>query len=171
METLLYSRVGFANWGLLFVVLRRNGLAMIEFDAGRPEPSAEVVTRDGDGKKIRVTGSSSLSQRPLRKELNEYFAAERQDSAFLSTLRGTDFQKRCWRALLESLRSNLNYRDIAQRVGTTGYRAVGMATTEFRLSFPSTRHLSNGTLCGYGGGLDMKRYLLRLEARPFAIAA
>ena len=175
METLLYSRMD-SPIGLLFVGSSQAGLAMIEFDRGRSEPSPNVVTRDADGKKIRVTWEqSSTVTRPYEKELSEYFAGHRQDFSFPLDLRGTDFQKRCWRALLDiPYGETCNYRDIAQRVGTTGYRAVGMAnhTNPIPIVIPCHRVIAaNGTLCGYGGGLDMKRYLLRLEGAPFREAA
>ena len=90
-------------------------------------------------------------------------------------MRGTDFQKRCWRALLEiSYGETCNYRDIAQRVGTIGFRAVGMAnhTNPIPIVVPCHRVIAaNGTLCGYGGGLDTKRFLLRLEGAAFREAA
>ena len=175
METLLYSRMD-SPIGLLFVGASPNGLVMIEFDRGRPEPSPNVVTRGADGKKIRIIWEpSSTATRPYEKELHEYFVGKRQDFSFPLDLRGTDFQKRCWRALLEiPYGETCNYRDIGQRVGTIGYRAVGMAnhTNPIPIVVPCHRVIaSNGTLCGYGGGLDTKRYLLRLEGAAFREAA
>ena len=175
METLLYSRMD-SPIGLLFVGVSPVGLAMIEFDRGRPEPSPKVVTRDADGKRIRVTWElSSSATRLYEKELHEYFAGQRQDFSFPLDLRGTDFQKRCWRALLEiPYGETCNYRDIAQRVGTIGFRAVGMAnhTNPIPIVVPCHRVIAaNGTLCGYGGGLDTKRYLLKLEGAAFREAA
>jgi len=175
METLLYSRID-TPIGQLFVGASPAGLAMIEFDRGRPETSPNVVTRDLEGRKIRVTWEpSSTATRPYEKELTEYFAGQRREFSFPLDLRGTDFQKRCWRALLEiPYGETCNYRDVAQRVGTTGYRAVGMAnhTNPIPVVIPCHRVIaSNGTLCGYGGGLDTKRYLLRLEGAAFREAA
>jgi len=175
METLLYSRID-TPIGQLFVGASPAGLAMIEFDRGRPETSPNVVTRDLEGRKIRVTWEpSSTATRPYEKELTEYFDGQRREFSFPLDLRGTDFQKRCWRALLEiPYGETCNYRDVAQRVGTTGYRAVGMAnhTNPIPVVIPCHRVIaSNGTLCGYGGGLDTKRYLLRLEGAAFREAA
>ena len=175
METLLYSRMN-SPIGLLFVGASPSGLVMIEFDRGRPEPSPNVVTRDAGGKKIRVVWEpSSTATRAYEKELEEYFGGRRRDFSFPLDLRGTHFQKSCWRALLEiPYGETCNYRDIAQRVGTNGYRAVGMAnhTNPIPIVIPCHRVIaSNGTLCGYGGGLDTKRYLLRLEGAAFREAA
>lgn len=162
--------------GQLFVGASPAGLAMIEFDRGRAEPSPNVIMRDAEGKKTRIAWEPSATAiRPYEKELNEYFSCQRQDFTFPLDLRGTDFQKRCWRALLEiPYGETRNYRDIAQRVGTTGYRAVGMAnhTNPIPIVIPCHRVIaSNGTLCGYGGGLDTKRYLLRMEGAAFREAA
>jgi O-6-methylguanine DNA methyltransferase len=175
METLLYSRIH-SPIGQLFVGASPSGLAMIEFDRGRPEPSPNVVTRDAAGKRISICWElSSTATVPYETELHEYFAGQRREFSFPLDLRGTDFQKRCWRALLGvPYGETCNYRDIAQRVGTTGYRAVGMAnhTNPIPIVVPCHRVIaSNGTLCGYGGGLDTKRYLLRLEGAAYREAA
>jgi O-6-methylguanine DNA methyltransferase len=175
METLLYSPMN-SPIGLLFVGASPAGLAMIEFGRGRPEPSPNVVTRNHKGDKTKISWEFSPSAtKAYEKELTEYFSGQRRDFSFPLDLRGTDFQKRCWRALLEiPYGETCNYRDIAQRVGTTGYRAVGMAnhTNPIPIIIPCHRVIAaNGTLCGYGGGLDTKRYLLRLEGAAFREAA
>lgn len=175
METLLYSRLK-TPVGELFVGASPAGLAMIEFDRGLPEPSPNVVTRDAQGAKTKISWEPSTTATQLyEKELTEYFAGARRDFTFPLDLRGTDFQKACWRALLEiPYGETRNYRDIAQRVGTTGYRAVGMAnhTNPIPIIVPCHRVVAaNGTLCGYGGGLDMKRFLLHLEGAAFRDAA
>ena len=175
METLLYSRMD-SPVGRLFVGASPSGLAMIEFDRGRAEPSPNVVTRDADGKKTRISWElSPAATRIYEMELGEYFAGERREFSVPLDLRGTDFQKRCWRALLGiPYGETCNYRDIAQRVGTSGYRAVGMAnhTNPIPIVIPCHRVIAaNGTLCGYGGGLDMKRFLLNLEGAAFREAA
>jgi O-6-methylguanine DNA methyltransferase len=175
METLLYSRMD-SPIGLLFVGVSPAGLAMIEFDRGRAEPSRKVVTRNAQGEKAKISWEPSPSAtKPYERELSEYFAGQRRQFGLPLDMRGTDFQKRCWRALLEiPYGETCNYRDIAQGVGTTGYRAVGMAnhTNPIPIVIPCHRVIaSNGTLCGYGGGLDTKRYLLNLEGAAFREAA
>lgn len=175
METLLYSRMK-TPIGLLFVGASPAGLAMIEFDRGLPHPSPNVVTRNAKGEKARISWEpSTTATLPYETELLEYFAGDRREFTFPLDLRGTGFQKRCWQALIEIPYGNTcNYRDIAQRVGTTGYRAVGMAnhTNPIPVVVPCHRVIAaNGTLCGYGGGLDLKRFLLRLEGAAFREAA
>ncbi len=175
METLLYSRID-SPIGLLLLGASPAGLVLIEFDRGRTQPSPNVVTRDAQGVKTRITWEpSKTATLSYEKELTEYFTGRRREFSFPLDLRGTDFQKRCWRALLEiPYGETRNYRDIARRVGTTGYRAVGMAnhTNPIPIVIPCHRVIAaNGTLCGYGGGLDTKRHLLRLEGAAFREAA
>ena len=145
---------------------------MIEFARELSQPSAHVVTRSADGKKTRISWEESDSETRLYEtELAEYFAGKRREFSFALDLRGTDFQKRCWEALLAiPYGETCSYRDIANRVGTTGYRAVGMAnhTNPIPIVVPCHRVIgADGTLCGYGGGLDTKRWLLRLEGAAF----
>lgn len=171
METLLYSRIE-SPVGALLLGVSRTGLALIEFAKECTQPSPHVITRGADGKKARIEWEESASEtRPYGRELAEYFAGNRREFSFDLDLRGTDFQKRCWQALLEiPYGETRSYRDIAARVGTTGYRAVGMAnhTNPIPIVVPCHRVIAaDGTLCGYGGGLDMKRWLLHLEGAAF----
>lgn len=171
METLLYSRIE-SPVGPLLLGASQTGLAMIEFAKECTQPSPHVITRTADSKKTSIAWEKSDSAtRPYARELEEYFTGKRREFSFHLDLRGTDFQKRCWQALLEiPYGETRSYREIAARIGTTGYRAVGMAnhTNPIPIVVPCHRVIAaNGTLCGYGGGLDMKRWLLHLEGAVF----
>jgi len=101
-------------------------------------------------------------------ELEEYFAGSRRQFTFPLDLRGTDFQLACWRALvLIPYGETRSYADIARVVGKpNAFRAVGMANNRNPVAIVVPCHrviASDGTLCGYGGGLDVKRKLLELE--------
>ena len=101
-------------------------------------------------------------------ELEQYFARQRRTFSMALDLRGTDFQKRCWKALLQiPYGETRTYADIARAVGSPhAFRAVGLANHDNPLAIvvPCHRVLaSDGSLCGYGGGLDVKRRLLELE--------
>lgn len=129
----------------------------------------------------RRTGAHSISReqhcgvrecseflRPYALELEEYFAGKRREFSFRLDLRGTDFQIACWRALLTiPYGETRTYADIARIVGKPrAFRAVGMANNRNPIAIvvPCHRVLaSDGTLCGYGGGLSAKRKLLELE--------
>ncbi len=102
------------------------------------------------------------------RELEEYFAGHRRQFSFALDLRGTDFQLACWRALLAiPYGETRTYGDIARAVGKPhAFRAVGRANNRNPVAIVVPCHrviASDGTLCGYGGGLDIKRKLLELE--------
>jgi methylated-DNA-[protein]-cysteine S-methyltransferase len=105
---------------------------------------------------------------PYLRELDQYFAGERREFSFPLDLRGTDFQLACWRALLEiPYGQTRSYRDIAESIGHPhAFRAVGMSNNRNPVAIVVPCHrviASSGSLCGYGGGLDIKRKLLDLE--------
>ena len=102
------------------------------------------------------------------RELLDYFTGDRREFSFPLDLRGTEFQLACWRALLAiPYGETRTYADIARAVGSPqGFRAVGMANNRNPIAIVVPCHrviASDGTLCGYGGGLDVKRKLLQLE--------
>src|SRR5262249_32026504 len=81
---------------------------------------------------------------------------------------GTDFQKKCWNALLTiPYGKTRSYADIARQVGRPqAFRAVGQANHNNPISIIVPCHrviTSSGTLGGYGGGLATKDKLLKLE--------
>ena len=105
---------------------------------------------------------------PYVDQLQQYFAGTRRQFTFPLDLRGTPFQLKCWRALLDiPYGQTRTYADIARAVGCPhGYRAVGLANNRNPIAIVVPCHrviASDGTLCGYGGGLDVKRKLLELE--------
>ena len=101
-------------------------------------------------------------------QLREYFAMERQTFDLPVRLQGTPFQQAVWQALREiPYGETRTYGDIARRIGhPRASRAVGMANHANRLLIivPCHRVIgANGQLTGFGAGLPVKEYLLRLE--------
>jgi O-6-methylguanine DNA methyltransferase len=101
--------------------------------------------------------------------LSRYFAGEHGviDTVAVE-LNGTPFQKRVWQALRRIPHgSTLSYAELARRIGEpAAVRAVGAANgaNPVALIVPCHRVIgSNGTLTGYGGGLDRKEWLLNHE--------
>jgi methylated-DNA-[protein]-cysteine S-methyltransferase len=85
-------------------------------------------------------------------------------------MRGGPFERRVWGALLQiPAGETRSYGAIAKALGSVGAsRAVGMANgaNPIAIIVPCHRVIgSNGTLTGYGGGLDRKTWLLNHEAR------
>lgn len=102
------------------------------------------------------------------KEIEEYLNKKRKTFDIPLKFSGTEFQKKVWNVLLEiPYGKTKSYKDVAEKVGSPkGYRAVGMANNKNPISIIAPCHRvigSNGKLVGYGGGLDIKRYLLELE--------
>ena len=108
---------------------------------------------------------------PLRTaidELTAYVAGELREFTVPLDPRGTAFQRRVWQAVAAvPFGVTKSYRDIAVALGQpTATRAVGLANgaNPLPIIIPCHRIIgSNGTLTGYGGGLEMKRWLLRHE--------
>jgi len=87
-------------------------------------------------------------------------------------LNGTDFQKSVWQALRRiPCGSTISYAELARRIGApAAVRAVGVANgaNPVALVVPCHRVIgSDGSLTGYGGGLDRKRWLLDHEHAPW----
>lgn len=104
--------------------------------------------------------------RAARAQLDEYLAGERRVFELPLDLIGTEFQRRAWLALTEiPYGETRTYAEQARRLGT-GARAVGSANARnpVPIVIPCHRLVgSDGRLTGFGGGLELKEWLLRLE--------
>src|SRR5579871_207376 len=169
MET-LHTTVIDSLVGPLFLAASAKGLVALEFDQRLPgQQTIRPNPRDlrVEGKTFHFESSAQLLE-PYLRELEEYFAGRRRDFGFPLDLRGTSFQVACWNALLAiPYGETRTYADIARAVGKpNAFRAVGMANNRNPVAIVVPCHrviASDGTLCGYGGGLDVKRKLLELE--------
>lgn len=106
--------------------------------------------------------------REAKRQLAEYFAGNRRQFELPLSLYGTAFQVEDWLALCTiPYGETRSYRQIAEQIGRPkAFRAVGMANHNNPVSIivPCHRVIgSDGSLVGYGGGLDIKKYLLNLE--------
>jgi methylated-DNA-[protein]-cysteine S-methyltransferase len=110
-------------------------------------------------------------------QLAAYFAGELRHFDLPLQLDGTDFQRRVWAALQEiPYGTTSGYGELAQRLGSPGAsRAVGLANNRNPVAIivPCHRVIgADGTLIGFGGGLECKRWLLDHEmgrAQLFAL--
>ncbi len=146
--------------GALFLAFSARGLMALEFD--RPDHMLSPKFNWVESRDLAV---------PCLHQLDEYFAGQRREFTLPLDLRGTDFQLRCWQALLAiPYGETRTYAEIAQEVGCPqGFRAVGMANHDNPVAIIVPCHrviASDGTLGGYGGGLETKRWLLELEGAP-----
>jgi len=104
-----------------------------------------------------------------REQLDAYFAGEREDFDLPLALHGTDFQMRVWEQLTRiPYGETISYSQLASRLGDPKLvRAVGLANGRNPVSIivPCHRVIgADGSLVGYGGGLERKQWLLEHEA-------
>lgn len=156
MESIAFYRTSSLAGPLLLAVSAR-GLMKLEFDRGQSAAGDDQHWHE-----------SKDALQPWLDQLHEYFEGQRRTFSLPLDLRGTDFQLRCWRALLDIPHGETcTYRDIALAIGhPKAFRAVGMSNNRNPIAIVVPCHrviASDGTLCGYGGGLDIKRKLLDLE--------
>jgi methylated-DNA-[protein]-cysteine S-methyltransferase len=109
-----------------------------------------------------------------RKQLDEYFDMSRKEFDIPLITVGTDFQKSVWNALLKvPYGTTSTYLQLAKDIDNEkAVRAVASANgaNSIGLIIPCHRIIgSNGELTGYGGGLPLKKRLLKLEQNLFAI--
>ena len=123
-----------------------------------------------------ITGSAAWPEdadhpvlQKARQQLGEYFAGQRRHfDVALDLSCGTAFQQSVWQALLGiPLSEVISYGEVSRRIGNpTAVRAVGAAVGRNPVSIivPCHRVMgTSGALTGYGGGLERKTALLRLE--------
>jgi methylated-DNA-[protein]-cysteine S-methyltransferase len=126
------------------------------------------------GKHVRQTPGDArrddAALADVREQLDEYFAGRRRDFDLRLNPHGTPFQLRVWLALREiPYGETASYGKQAAAIGDPGSaRAVGLANGRNPISIivPCHRVIgADGSLTGYGGGIEAKRWLLDHEAK------
>jgi methylated-DNA-[protein]-cysteine S-methyltransferase len=102
------------------------------------------------------------------RQLEEYFRGERREFDVPLVMHGTEFQKRAWHNLLEiPYGATRSYGEQARRIGNpSASRAVGLANgrNPIPIIVPCHRVIgADGSLTGFGGGIERKRWLLAHE--------
>jgi len=143
------------------LILRTNGTALtgIYFDGPSPAPGElEHWTRNAQAGPLPETA----------RQLEEYFTGVRREFDLPLEMEGTEFQKRAWRNLLTiPYGETRSYGDQAKLIGNpNASRAVGLANgrNPIPIVVPCHRVVgASGSLTGFGGGLERKRWLLAHE--------
>jgi methylated-DNA-[protein]-cysteine S-methyltransferase len=146
--------------GTLTLVARDGVLCGLYMDEQRHRPAQETF-----GERV------SADQAPfgaVAEQLAAYFAGELTRFELPLALHGTDFQRMVWEALRHiPYGETVTYGWLAAELGRpSASRAVGLANGRNPIGIVVPCHRvvgSTGSLTGYGGGLDRKRYLLDLE--------
>ncbi len=151
MAGVQYSRWLPDLFGGICLTASETGLRSVQFGTGETHESNAILDA-------------------AEEQLREYFARERSEFNVPLEPAGTPFQLEVWKALLAiPYGETRSYRDIAVAVGRPqGFQAIGQANTANPLAvvIPCHRVINHdGSLGGYGGGLERKRELLALEKR------
>ena len=154
---MIYDYVQTDLAGTLILAGDENGLRHLNFISGKhPVPIQEDWRRD------------TAHFKTIKTQLAAYFAGGHKAFDVDLFPQGTPFQMKVWSALSEIPYGKVvSYQWLARRIGRpNAVRAVGAANGRNPISIiiPCHRVIGkNGTLTGYGGGLDVKRRLIRLE--------
>lgn len=151
----------------LLVLADEKALYLVEF-LNKTDPE-EQTQRISQKRGFLNTFGRTTPIEQLEEELKEYAIGKR--TSFQTPIRplGTAFQQKVWHALQQiPYGQTRSYAQIAQEIGVpTGYRAVAQANRSNPLSIIIPCHrviYANGTLGGYAGGIDRKKWLLHLES-------
>ena len=111
---------------------------------------------------------NAVKNKRVIKQLREYFSGARKNFDLPLHVIGTEFQKLVWRQLKRvPFGQTASYKEIAEKIGKPqAMRAVGQANhrNPIPIIIPCHRIIgANGHLVGFGGGLDLKRFLLSHE--------
>jgi methylated-DNA-[protein]-cysteine S-methyltransferase len=146
------------------------------FTTLHPSPIGALLVRaDDDGRLVelytRHDGATETDWpfEAITEQLDAYFAGELEDFALDLSPHGTPFQQRVWDELTKiPYGETMSYSELAQRLGNpNAVRAVGLANGRNPISIVVPCHRvigADGSLTGYGGGLERKKWLLEHEA-------
>jgi len=153
--------------GPIWLAATCTGLCTIGLGAKQPENFFAWVSRHLPGMALREDHTALTA---AVAQLDEYFAGRRRTFDLVLDIRGTTFQNDVWAQLMQvPYGSTTTYGEIAQRIGRPrASRAVGAAigANPLPIVVPCHRVIgAQGTLIGYGGGLENKTILLDIERR------
>lgn len=147
--------------GWLKLVASEKGLAAILWENDDPRRIPLKLTHEDDKHPVLLQAERQLS---------EYFAGKRLSFSLALDFKGTDFQMKVWRALLEiPFGETRSYGQLAKLLGNPkAGRAVGAANGRNPIAIVAPCHRvigASGRLTGFAGGLEAKARLLSLEGR------
>jgi methylated-DNA-[protein]-cysteine S-methyltransferase len=145
--------------GVLTLAADERGLRHVEFPRNRHPVARGTWQRAGRDHEVLAAA---------RVQLLEYFAGRRRRFELPLVLEGTDFQRRVWSALADiPFGTTCSYAALARAIGSPdAVRAVGAANgrNPLPIVLPCHRVIgADGSLTGFGGGLERKAARLRLE--------
>ena len=167
MKVKVYLSITPSPLGQLTIGATNKGVCLLEFDKKeRIENHFKQFEKYWD---YSVVKQENKWIKVAKKQLEEYFSHQRTTFDLPLDLTGTDFQLSVWNELLTiPFGTTRSYKEQAIAVGNLkAIRAVATANGENRISIIIPCHRvvgSNGSLTGYGGGIERKQQLLDLES-------
>jgi methylated-DNA-[protein]-cysteine S-methyltransferase len=160
--------------GLLFLALSERGLRHLEYMDRKS--IKRVISTHTNPESGETWEASLLVLKPVVDQLEAYFCGSLTEFDLPLDPVGTDFQQLVWKALLKiPYGETRSYGEIAKAIRQPrAARAVGLANNQNPLAIVVPCHRvigANGSLTGYGGGMQRKRWLLQHEARFVNAAA
>ena len=149
--------------GPLTLVAARGALAGLYMDEQRHRPEPQTFGAPDTGRDHDLFAAVS-------RQLEQYFDGDITDFDLPLALDGTAFQRRVWTALRGiPYGQTLSYGQLADQIGQpSAARAVGLANGKNPIGIIVPCHRvvgADGSLTGYGGGIERKHYLLAHERR------
>ncbi len=148
--------------GILTIIASSQGLHAILWDLYRASPEWQKIMDH-----LQKSDSETIIVQ-TKKQLTEYFEGKRKTFDLPLKISGTNFQRQAWNQLIAiPYGTTISYAEQAEKIGNKNKaRAVGMANglNPISIVIPCHRVIGScGRLVGFGGGIEKKAYLLRLE--------
>ena len=129
-----------------------------------------MLSHRSEWKRTKTMPRDDEALASTRAQLTEYFAGERSSFDLPLVPEGTGFQRKVWSALCEiPYGETISYGELARHIGQpSAARAVGLAngSNPLPIVVPCHRVIgADGSLTGFGGGIERKRWLLAHEKR------
>lgn len=152
--------------GQILAIADDGHLFLLEF-TNRKNLEAEII-RLCKLAKAEISWGLPLPIKLIKKELNDYFSGDLAEFKTPLCMIGTPFQKEVWRMLQKIPIGHVwSYAVLANAIGKPqAFRAVALANSknQFAIIVPCHRVIkSDGFLCGYGGGIQRKKWLIEHE--------
>jgi methylated-DNA-[protein]-cysteine S-methyltransferase len=169
-ETFRLSRIPTPVGDMLIAVDEQDRLRVLDWDSHRERMERLMDRYYGPG---AVTLVGSDADHPVARKLIAYVAGDiAAIDDIVTETPGTGFQHKVWKALRGiPAGETWSYGQLAAHIGEPGAaRAVGLANGSNPIGVVAPCHRvigANGTLTGYGGGIERKRWLLRHEGAAF----
>ena len=167
-RTIVYVNRIATPLGFMLAGTTKNGLCLLEFiDRRMLETQFKRIRQHMNA--TFIPGSNVITEMTAT-QINEYFNGKRRQFSVPLHIQGTDFQEEVWNQLkMIPYGKTRSYEEQARAINRPkAIRAVARANGDNRIAIiiPCHRVIGkDGNMCGYGGGIWRKKYLLELERK------